>query len=308
MIYLITGATGLVGKHIVKRCEQQNITVHYLTTSKSKIKTTPTYKGFFWDPKSGYIDKEAFAGVSTVIHLAGASVAKRWTKAHKQQILESRILPTNLLKTVLSEINHTVSQFISASAIGIYSDSLLDFHDEDSGKLGDDFLATVVKKWEHAVDQIADLGIAITKLRLGIVLDEKEGALPKMVQPIKLYFGAAFAKGDQWQSWIHINDLSAMFMYVANEKLTGVFNAVAPNAVSQNKLIASCAEILNKPLWLPNIPKFMVKLMLGEMSTIVLASQRVDCSKIQEEGFLFEFPSLRKALQFLFKKQKNHSL
>lgn len=308
MIYLITGATGLVGKHIVKRCEQQNITVHYLTTSKKKIISSPGYKGFFWDPKNGYIDKKAFDGVSVIIHLAGANVAKRWTNSYKEQILESRIVPTTLLKTVLSEINHTVSQFIAASAVGVYEDSLIEFHAEESQCLGDDFLADVVKKWEYAVDQIADLGIAITKLRLGIVLDVNEGALPKMAKPVKMYFGAAFAKGNQWQSWIHINDLASMFLFVAQEKLTGVYNAVAPNSVTQNKLIASLAKVLNKPLWLPNIPKFVIKLMLGEMSTILLSSQRVDSSKIQEEGFLFEFPSLRKALKFLFNKEKKYNL
>lgn len=308
MIYLITGATGLVGKHIVKRCEQQNIVVHYLTTSKSKIKNTPTYKGFYWDPTSGYIDKEAFKGVSTIIHLAGANVAKRWTNSYKKKILESRIIPTTLLKKVLTEINHTVTQFISASAIGIYEDSLVEFYAEDSRYLGANFLADVVKQWEGAVNQIADLGIAVAKIRIGIVLDAKQGALPKIAKPIKMYSGAAFAKGNQWQSWIHIHDLASLFMFVAQEKLTGVYNAVSPNAVTQNKLIASCAAVLSKPLWLPNIPKFVLRLMLGEMSMILLASQRVDSSKIQEEGFLFEFPSLRKALQFLFDKEENFKI
>ncbi len=305
MAYLITGATGLVGKQIVKRCEEQNIVVHYLTTSKNKIQTTDTYKGFFWDPNKGYIDKKAFEGVSTIIHLAGANVAKRWTTSYKQQIVESRIKPTNLLKKVLLENEHTISQFISASAIGIYKDSLVEFHSENSRCLGDDFLANVVKDWEAAVDEIADLGIAVAKLRIGVVLDEKEGALPKMIKPIKMYIGAVFGKGTQWQSWIHVNDLALMFLFVAKEKLTGVYNAVAPNAVTQNKLIKSCASVLSRPLWLPNIPKFVLQLMLGEMSVILLGSQRVDSSKIQEEGFLFEFPSLRKALLFLFRKEKN---
>jgi len=308
MVYLITGATGLVGQHIVKRCEQQNIVVHYLTTSKSKIKNTATCKGFYWDPTADYIDKEAFKGVSTIIHLAGANVAKRWTNSYKKEILDSRVVPTNLLKTVLTEIDHTVSQFISASAIGIYEDSLIEFYSEESKCLGGNFLADVVKQWEAAVNQIADLGIAVAKIRIGVVLDSKEGALPKIAKPIKMYFGAAFAKGTQWQSWIHIHDLASLFMFVAQEKLTGVYNAVSPNAVTQNKLISSCAEVLSKPLWLPNIPKFVLRLMLGEMSTILLGSQRVDGSKIQEEGFLFEFPSLRKALQFLFSKEENFKI
>lgn len=308
MSILITGATGLVGKHLIKKCEQRNIVVHYLTTSKKKIQHTDSQKGFYWDPYNDIIDEAAFEGVTTIIHLAGASVAKRWTKSYKKQILDSRVIPALLLCKTLNNISHNVSQFVSASAIGIYQDSLMEYHSEDSKHLGKDFLANVVKEWEYAVNTIAELGIGVAKLRIGLVLDDKEGALPKMAKPIKNYVGAAFGSGNQWQSWIHVDDLAAMFLFVVEENLTGVYNAVSPNAVTQNKLMSNIAELFSKPLWVPNIPTLVTKLLLGEMSTIVLSSQRVNSSKIQEEGFLFEFPSLFKALKFLFNKEDSFKI
>jgi len=308
MAYLITGATGLVGKHIVKQCEEQNIVVHYLTTSESKIKTTETYKGFYWDPASNYLDTDAFEGVTTIIHLAGASVAKRWTKSYKKEILQSRTNTVDLLKESLLKVNHKITHFISASAIGIYENSMEKLHKEDSLYIGSDFLAFVVEEWEKSADLISELNINVAKVRIGLVLDDEEGALPKMTKPIKMFVGAAFGKGTQWQSWIHIKDLASIFMFIAEKKLSGIYNAVAPNAVTQNKLISRCGEILEKPIWLPNIPKFIAKLMFGEMSALLLGNKRVSSSRIEGKGFLFEFPSLRKALQFLFKKENNYKI
>lgn len=299
MVYLITGATGFIGQQIVARCKEQHIIVHYFTTSKSKIKNTDNYKGFYWNPKTDEIDVNAFKGVSTIIHLAGANVAKRWTKSYKKEILDSRVKSTFLIKNTLETINHEVTHFISASGVGIYKNSLTEIHKEDSELLDNDFLAEVTKKWEAATDSLLSLNISTSKIRIGIVFAKKEGALPKITNPIKIYLGAAFGKGTQWQSWIHIKDLTSIFMFIATNKLTGVYNAVAPNVVTQNKLIANCGAVLSKPIWLPNIPKFMVKIMLGEMGNILLSSQQVSCTKIQDKGFIFEFPSLRKTLQFL---------
>lgn len=299
MVYLITGATGFIGQQIVARCKEQHITVHYLTTSKAKIENTETYKGFYWDPKTDEIDVNAFEGVSTIIHLAGANVAKRWTKSYKKEILDSRIKSALLIKNTLETLDHSVTHFISASGIGIYENSLIEIHKEDSTLFGNDFLAEVTKKWEAATDSFLSLNISTSKIRIGIVFAKKEGALPKMTHPIKMYLGAAFGKGNQWQSWIHVKDLTSIFMYVAQHKLTGTYNAVAPNVVTQNKLIDSCGKVLSKPIWLPNIPKFMVKIILGEMGSILLSSQQVSAVKIQDKGFIFEFPSLRKTLQFL---------
>ena len=300
MIYLITGATGLVGKEISNLCKTKGITVHYLTTSKNKIEKDENYKGFFWNPESGEIDINAFKGASKIIHLAGASVAKRWTTSYKKTILESRILTANLLHKTLSEIDHQVNHFISASAIGIYPSSFTEMYTEESRKEATDFLGKVVKAWEQAADSFSSLQIKVSKIRIGLVLSEKDGALPKIVAPIKSYAGAAFDSGKQWQSWIHVTDLAKVFIYISENELNGTYNAVAPNPVTQNKLIKVCAEQLDKPLLLPNIPKFAAKLLLGEMHHIVVDSQRVSSNKILSKGFSFQFPTIESAIANLY--------
>ncbi|GAA4815868.1 TIGR01777 family oxidoreductase [Litoribaculum gwangyangense] len=302
MRVLITGATGLIGGKIVKICHQNGIKINYLTTSKSKINDDENYQGFFWNPKSGEIDKECFKNVTAIIHLAGASVSKRWTSSYKKEILNSRLETTQLLVKTLSEINHSVTQVVSASAIGIYQDSLTNYYDEDY-KVKDEtsFLTHVVKEWEQAVDAFSSLNIMVSKVRIGLVLSKNGGALKEMVKPIKFGVGAAFGTGQQWQSWIHINDLARQFVYILKHDLEGVFNGVAPNPVSNQELTKAIANILNKPLFLPNIPKFFMKLVLGEMHTILFESQRVSSKKIEDNGFEFKYHHLQPALENLLK-------
>ncbi|MFH4967576.1 TIGR01777 family oxidoreductase [Gaetbulibacter sp. M240] len=304
MRVLITGATGLIGSHVVARCKENNIQVHYLTTSKAKIKNSNDYKGFYWNTDTAAIDKACFEGVDAIIHLAGASVSKRWTSAYKKEILDSRIKSTHLLIQSLIGEEHTIKQIVSASAIGIYPDSLVHYYDENFTDFNaDSFLPLVVNKWEAAVDDFKELGISVSKIRIGLVLAEDGGALPTLVKPIKYGIGAAFGSGKQWQSWIHIHDLSKMFLTVLEDELTGVFNGVAPNPVTNNDLVTMAAKVLNKPLVLPNIPKFVMHVLLGEMHTILFESQRVSSKKIQEEGFQFKYHRLKPALENLLLPQ-----
>lgn len=303
MRVLITGATGLIGKHIVARCKENGIAIHYLTTRKSKITSSENYKGFYWNPDSGDIDTSCFEGVDAIIHLAGASISKRWTAAYKKEILSSRVEPTHLLLQSLMGKKHTVKHIVSASAIGVYPDSLVNYYDESFKDFNkDSFLTLVVNKWEEAVDDFKALDIAVSKIRIGLVLAEDGGALPAIVKPIKIGAGAAFGSGKQWQSWIHIYDLSNMFITVLEDELTGVFNGVAPNPVTNNDLVLTAAKVLNRPLILPNIPKFVMRLVLGEMHTILFESQRVSSQKIEGEGFQFKFHKLQPALEDLLLK------
>jgi len=302
MSYLITGATGLVGSEILRLCEQQNIVVHYLTIRKSKIRQTKFLKGFYWNPAENEIDTDAFEGVTCIIHLAGASVAERWTRLYKKQILNSRINTANLLAETLKTIDHQVTQFISASAIGIYNSSLTYFYNENNTDLSTDFLGQVIHSWESIADQFKHLGIKVAKIRIGLVLSRRGGALPKLIKPIEMCVGAAFGKGTQWQSWIHLYDLARLFLYIAENNLEGVYNGTAPNPVTQSKLIKTCADILEKPLWLPNIPNFMAKFIFGEMSMILLDSQRVCSEKITNKGFNFNFNTIEAATENLLNK------
>lgn len=299
MKFLITGATGLVGNEITRMCLEKGIELHYLTTSPSKIENTTSKKGFLWNPRKGEIDLDAFYGVSKIIHLAGATVAKKWTTAYKKEILDSRIDTAKLLFDSLSKIEHQVTQVVSASAIGIYPNSFTTYYMETHEAKNDDFLGKVVQEWENAADQFTSLDIKVAKLRIGLVLSEKDGALPKMATPVKYGIGSAFGSGKQWQSWIHVQDLARMFLFISEQNLEGVFNGVAPDAVSQEKLIKQIGKTLNKPVFLPNIPQFILKTLLGEMGSLLLSSQRVCSGKIREHEFKFKYPNLEFALKDL---------
>jgi hypothetical protein len=301
MRVLITGATGLIGKEIIKFCHKSGIDVNYLTTSKSKINQSDKTKGFYWDPKRQVIDENCFEDVDAIIHLAGATVSKRWTPAYKKEILSSRKETTQLLVNTLKGKTHTIKQVISASAIGIYPNSLINYYDETYESPSDSFLGDVVKVWEREVDTFSKLNIKVSKIRIGLVLSNNGGALSEITKPIKFGVGAAFGTGKQWQSWIHITDLAQLFLYILNHKLEGVYNGVAPNPVTNQELTKAIANTLGKPLFLPNIPKFFMKLVLGDMHTLLFESQRVCCKKIEDLGFEFEYHHLQPALEDLLK-------
>lgn len=301
MIVLITGATGLVGQELVNLLLQNGHNVHYLSTSKSKLVTNTNYKGFYWNPKKAEIDTNALTDVEVIIHLAGANVAKKWTTAYKEEIIESRVLSTQLLYQTLQKNSHQVKQIISASAVGIYPDSLTDIYHETDLDIDVSFLGNVVKQWENEVSQFEKLEIIVSKIRIGIVLAKNGGALQEMAKPIKYGVGAAFGSGEQYQSWIHIHDLVAVFYHVIENELPGIYNGVSPYPVSNAELTKAIAKTLEKPLFLPNIPQFVMKLILGEMHQILFSSQHVSCRKILDENFQFKFASLDKALNDLLK-------
>ncbi|MEW7281066.1 TIGR01777 family oxidoreductase [Aquimarina sp. 2201CG1-2-11] len=295
MKILITGATGLVGQEIVSLCHQLDIDVNYLTTNKDKITSDPKYQGYYWDPEIGEIDTDCFKDVEVIINLAGATVAKRWTSSYKRKILESRTHTTSLIFDSLKRITNSVRHVISASAIGIYPDSFQNYYMEDARERDQGFLGQVVSSWEDTVMQFEELGVKVSILRIGLVLSNKGGAFLQIVQPIRYGFGAFFGNGKQWQSWIHVEDLARMFVYVLQEEMTGVFNAVAPNPISNRKLINTIATRLNKRILLPSIPRFVMKLMLGEMHSLLFSSQRVCCNKLLEKGFVFNHDNIASA-------------
>lgn len=297
MSVLITGATGLLGTKIVELCLRKDVGVKYLTTRKGKIVNKTNYKGYYWNPKTGEIDTNCFKDVNVIIHLAGASVSKRWTSSYKKEIIDSRVLSARLLHNGLKSLsNHTVSQIISASGISLYPDSLTRYYNEKETEIDKSFLGEVVKSWEEEVDTFFGLNIKVAKVRIGLVLSTEGGALPEFKKPIDLGLGSVFGNGEQWQSWIHIDDVVRVFMFLLKYCGEGAFNAVAPNPVTQSELIKSIAKIADKPMFLPGIPKAVMKLVLGEMNDLMYASQRVSSKKLEDQGFLFKFPNLQPAL------------
>lgn len=301
MNILITGATGLIGKKMVSLLKKDNHIIHYLSTSKSKIEHTPNYKGFYWNPGKGEIDLSAFEDVSVVIHLAGASVSKKWSKAYKNEIIQSRVQTANLLFKTLQSHPNKVKQFVAASAVGIYPNDLTAIYNEDDSKIDDSFLGEVTQLWEESTNLFKSLPLLVTTIRIGVVLAKDSGALVEMTKPIKYGFGAALASGKQYVSWIHIDDLVAIFKYVIDNNLEGIYNAVSPYPTTNEELTKAIAKTIHKPLFLPNVPKFMLRLVLGEMHQIVTSSQHVSSRKILDSGFQFQYASLSKSLQNLLK-------
>ena len=299
MKLLIAGATGLIGTALVEECLTLGFSINYLTTRKSKIENKQNYQGYYWNPSEGIIDRDAFKGVTTIINLAGAPVAKRWTTSYKNEILNSRKDAAIVIFNALKGINHTVTHYISASGISIYASSIDFLYDENFNEKADTFLGNVVMEWEAAADLFTQLSIEVTKVRTGIVLSNNGGALQQMSKPIKMGFGACLGSGEQWQSWIHIDDMVGIYLYLLKNELSGVYNAVSPSPVSNKKMTQLLAQHFNKNIWLPNVPKFVLRILLGEMAAIAFESQLVSSQKILKEGYLFQYVNLENALEDL---------
>lgn len=296
MRVLITGATGMIGSELTRLCHEKGIDVNYLTTSKSKISKEENYKGFYWDAKSCEIETGCLDGVKTIVHLAGATIAEPWSPSYKKTIIKSRIETAALLLKTLRENEHQVENFISASAIGYYPSSLQKLYYEDFPQASETFVGEVVKKWEAAADEFEQEGLDVAKIRVGLVLSKDGGMLVKVKKPMSINLGAPLGSGKQWQSWIHIEDLAGIFLFAIENELSGVYNAVAPNPVTNKELTKELASQMGKAVWLPNVPAFVLKGLLGEMSEIVLSSQLVSSDKIQSAGYSFKFKNLSRAL------------
>ena len=301
MKVLITGATGLIGQELVELLIQNNHTIHYLTTSPLKIHNETNYYGFYWSPQEGKIDENCIEGVDVIVHLAGASISKRWTKSYKEELIESRVLSANLLYSLLKKNPNQVKHFISASGTAIYPDSSSTIYDESSTEIDDSFLGRVVVKWEESADQFNLLNLKVTKLRTGIVFSEKGGALLEMIKPIKMYIGSGFGSGKQMQSWIHLHDVANLYYFVIQNQIQGIINAVSPHPVSNQNLIKTIARYLNRPLFLPNIPQFVMKLALGEMSILLFNNKKILPKRATEIGFKFQYSTIDEALKNIIK-------
>ena len=298
MKVLITGATGLIGNELVDVLLKNNHTVHYLTTSASKIKNSLNYHGFYWNPQEGKIDDNCINGVDVIVHLAGASISKRWTDSYKLELIESRVLSANLLFNLLRKAtNHQVKHFISASGTAIYPDSYSKVYDETSTEVDHSFLSNVVLKWEESADQFKLLDIKVSKLRTGIVFSSKGGALLEMIKPIKMFVGSGFGSGKQMQSWIHLTDIANLYYFVIQNQVEGVINAVSPNPISNQDLTKAIAKQLKRPLFLPNVPQFVMKFILGEMHILLFGNKNILPKKATALGFQFQFPTVKEALE-----------
>jgi len=297
----ITGGTGLVGSALINYFKLNDYQVSLLSRSSREREGISIYS---WDIHNQKLETEAVKNSSHIIHLAGAGIAdKRWTKERKKELRDSRIKSTQLLFNTIRNLKTKPKTIISASAIGAYGhDTGGVLVNEERVKPVDDFLATLTRDWEDEVKKFAEIGVRTVIFRIGVVLSQAGGALPRMVLPVKYGIGAPLGSGEQYISWIHINDLIEMIVFaIENEKLSGIFNAVAPHAVTNKEFMKEIATVLKKPMFLPNIPGFVMRLSLGEMASIVIGGNRVSSGKIEKAGYKFQFNNLKEALQDLFK-------
>jgi len=293
---LITGANGMVAKHLANLLAPSH-EVRFLTR---KVRSE---NEFLWDLSKNYIDPKALQGINVIIHLAGASIADgRWTEKRKQQILSSRVESAKLILAKLIEHQIVLDAFVSASGTGYYGAETSDkVYDEQSSK-GNDFLSDVCEGWENVAYTFKNSAKAkkVAVIRTGIVLAKEEGALNKIAQPIKFGFGAPIGSGKQYVPWIHIDDLCEIYKFVVeNENIEGTYNAVAPMHIDNEQMTKTIANVVKRPLILPNIPNFVMKLLFGEMSIILLEGSKVSSDKIQKDGFNFKYHTFIEAARNL---------
>lgn len=293
---VITGGTGLIGQETVQFFAQQGYKLRILSRTElfSEVKSVQYFQ---WNPSDQIIPDEALRGAYAIIHLAGAPIAERWTPAYKQTIIESRVKTAEtLLKAVKRLPDADRPKIIAgASAVGWYPSS-----NELQGERTDranGFIGDVTEAWENALNGFEAIGMRTISLRIGLVLSPSGGFLSKLKPIFNLGLGSAIGDGKHWQSWIHITDVVRLFHWtISNDSCSGIYNATSPEPVTNLAMSRTLAQATKRPFWAPNVPKFALRLIFGEMSSILMASHRMDSSRIQATGFEFNYPKLEKAL------------
>lgn len=292
----------MIGKRLTQLLLEKGYKVAYLSRKQESIPNVTVYR---WDIDKNWIDDKALANADYIIHLAGAGIADaRWTDKRRKEIINSRTKTIELIARELQGRPYKVKAFVSASAIGFYGSDTGNTQLTEQTPSGSDFLAHVTRHWENSAELIDNIGIRTTKLRIGVVLSNEGGALPKISMPIRWGIGAPIGNGKQWMSWIHLDDLCRLFIAaLENNKWHGVYNAVAPTPVTNTELTRQIANVLKRPLWLPAIPAFALRLVYGEMANVVLGGNYVVNHRIRTEtDFTYEFENLQSALQDLTEK------
>ncbi len=296
MRILVTGASGLIGSALVSALAGAGHEVVRLVRGGGRRRAGTVV----WDPGAGTIDHAGLEGSDAVVHLAGENIAAgRWTAARKARIRDSRVEGTRLLAEALAGLATPPHTFVAASAIGYYGHRGRDEVDEDSAP-GAGFLADVCREWEGATAPAVQRDIRVVHLRIGVVLSADGGALATMLPPFRLGLGGPVGSGNQYMSWIAIDDVVAAVQFaLTTTALAGPVNAVAPQPVPNREFVQTLARVLGRPALVP-FPAFAVRTLFGEMGEeLLLSSTRVIPHRLQEAGFTFRFPELEPALRHL---------
>lgn len=291
---LISGATGLVGRKLSRKLHERGYQVEIIVRSKPE---NSDFKSYIWDYENGFLEEGALNGTYIFIHLAGASISKRWTESYKKEIYNSRINSAQFIYEEMQKRGIHPEAFISSSAVGIYGQTTSQQIFSETDLPAEDFLGKVCKDWEQKAHQFENLGSRVVCIRTSTVLSENGGALEVLKKPIELNFGAVLGSGDQYFPWIHLDDLVNVYLKsVEDVSMNGAYNAVAPDFVNNRELTKKIASQLGKKIWLPNIPKFVIETVLGEMSVLALEGSWISSRKIENSGFKFVYNNLDKAL------------
>jgi len=293
---LVTGASGLIGRALVSSLKTRGVEVTCL------VRGTPTGPDqICWDPGRS-LTPESISGFDAVVHLAGESVASRWTNDKRAKIRDSRVTGTRTLAHALAKASKRPRVLVTSSAIGYYGDRGDEVLNEKSAP-GNGFLADVCREWEAASQPATDAGIRTVQIRTGIVLSAEGGALKKMLPPFRMGVGGRLGSGRQWMSWIHIHDMvGAIHHAMKTDLLQGPVNLVAPKPVTNAEFTETLASVLKRPAIFP-VPAFAIKTLFGQMGEeVLLASQRVEPARLVTSGYPFQCSELRKALEDVLKK------
>ncbi len=292
---LITGGSGLIGRLLTKKLIAQGYTVNWLTR---KADTNSSIKQFTWDYRNKMIEMEAFDKADVIIHLAGANInGQRWNERYKQEIYNSRVLSTRFLRDIIAHHPTKIMTFIGGSGAGYYGAITTENIFKEADAAGSDFLGKTCHDWEQASLDIAKSAIRTVVIRTGVVMSEDSEAYKKLVQPIRYGVGAAIGTGKQYFPWIHIDDLCGIFIKALEDAtMQGAYNAVAPQHLTNQDLTTILARHLHKPLWMPNIPGFVIRLLFGEMADSLLQGSRLSSDKITKAGYSFLYPTMEQFL------------
>ncbi|WP_025716206.1 TIGR01777 family oxidoreductase [Paenibacillus sp. 1-18] len=302
MNIIVCGGTGLVGNALVKSLLGDGYTVKVITRKPLEgHESSPRLQYMSWNELKQR--PELLEGTDAVVNLAGETLNQRWTDKSKQRILQSRLLSVAWLAQALNTLQRKPEVIIQASAVAAYGTSLTETFDETSPRRSKDFLSQVVEQWEEAAGAYPS-DSRLIKLRISLVLDRKKGAFPLMRLPYKFGFGGKIGSGNQWMSWIHIEDIVRLITYcIHTTEIVGAVNASSPHPLTNDQFGRTVAQVYHRPHWFA-VPGFLVQKLVGEMSTLVLDGQKVLPRKAVEHGFKFNYPLLKEALEELHSPPK----
>lgn len=291
MNILIAGGSGFIGTRIKTALERAGHRVSILSRN-------PTHaSSIFWDPYGGKLDRAAIADTEVLINLSGAGIAdRRWTRKRKQELEDSRIKTNSFLAQQLDYMPK-LQHFISASGITCYGFNEDGHFYREEEAYGEDYVSLLVKDWEKSADLFA-VRVPVCKLRIAVVLSESGGALERIMQPINMGIGSPIGSGKQIVQWVHMDDLARIFVHAIEQRLEGAFNTCAGNDTNA-ELTSLLAKKRNKSLWMPNVPSFLMQLVFGEMSVLLLEGVKVSNQKLISTDFQFTFPTLSEAIEAL---------